>query len=395
MAFDRIDFFRVCMDMEKYLGYLRGNELVVEYLQTLQDSQPPMPELYVEHSVSLRGWETPCPDGQWKVSFNGMGPLPIVWMPFDATEEEKDKVDSEVKANLTTAYNNGLNWADGMAMYMNEICAQFSHVDVEAMANAVLDLSTNVIEELDLGARDQWTEIGSYLTSWQGGAATQFFLFHNSYGSALSQFAVMSGQIGGGFAAATAMIHGTQEAAMKFAESARESLEVMLAFWVEVGLRTPPDPNFDIDVPKILKIAEDVWTLARLIPPVKAATEGINVAVDAVKAITSLVGTIAGGGGTPELHVEPYRFKDWSANGLYSGVTTQFHDEIYVKYVEAMDQLHAPTGGADPSDPGNVPFSARSIENHMLELQGDRNEWELAAVPPENLNGGNAPYPLG
>lgn len=397
MAFDRVGFFQVCMDIEKYLGYLRANELATEYLETLNAQRPEgeLAELYQEYYVRLSDWSTPCPDGKWKVraheSYGGSSGAKVV-IPFDATEEEKSRIDREVKANLETSYNNGLGWADGLAMYMNGQCQQFSHVDVDAMASAVLDLMTNVTEELEYGARQQWTDIGKMLETWRSQAATQFFLFHENYSSALSLFAVMSAQVGGGFAAATAVIHGTQEAAMKFVESVREALEAMLAFWVECGLTTPPDPDFDIDVGKILAIAGDVWTLLRLIPPVKAATEGIDTVVTAVTAVKSLVEHAGGGGGAVDTHPEPHRFKDWSANGLYTEIGDLLHQEIYLKYVEALDDLHHGDTVPNVENADEIPFRAGSVEDAMEEMQGDRNEWELPDVPAKPLNGGNAPY---
>lgn len=399
MAFERIAFFQVCMDIEKYLGYLRGNELATEYLESLNNADPPDPELrelYQRHGIRLSDWSTPCPDGKWKVEAHGGHGGPsgaMVWLPYDATEAEKERIDNEVKANLNTSYNNGVGWADGLALYLNNLCQQFSHVDTGAMADAVLNISQDVVSELGYGARDQWTDIGKMLQRWQGEGATQFFLFHENYGSALELFTVMAAQITGGFSAATAIIHGTQEAAMTYVESVRAALEIMLGLWVETGLRLPPpDAGADVDIANILAIAGDVWTLLRLIPPVKVATEGANTAVDAIKALTSLVGHISKGDSKPELHIEPYEFTDWTANGLYQAITKQVYEEIYLKYDEAMSDLHNGETVANVEDADEIPFRAKTIEDAMEELQGARNEWDLPEVAPENLNTNGAPY---
>lgn len=396
MAFDRIAFFQVCMDIEKYLGYLRANELATEYLETLQAQRPSgeTAELYQEYYVRLRDWSTPCPDGKWKVraheSYGGLSAGKVL-IPFDATEEEKSRIDREVKANLETSYKNGLNWADGLAMNMNELCGQFSHVDVDAMAVAVLDLMDNVTAELAIGARQQWTDIGKMLQRWQGEGATAFYLFHENYASAISQFAQMSAQVGAGFAGATAVIHGTQEIAMKFVASVREALEGMLGLWVECGLTTPPNPSYDIDVGRIMEVAGGVWKLIRLIPPVAAATEGVNTAVEAVGAIKDMVGPAAGGG-TVDTHPEPHAFKDWSANALYSEITQLLHQDIYLKYVEAMDHLYNGQAMPNVDDADQIPFRAQKVEQAMEAMQGSRGEWELPAVPPKSLNENGAPY---
>lgn len=396
-AFDRIGFFQICMDIEKYLGYLRANELATEYLETVNSSTVPddMAELYETYAVNLNDWKTPCPDAKWAVRAHGSygGPSgAYVQLPYDATQAEKDRIDREVKANLTTAYENGIGWADGLAMYLNEVCAQFSHVDVDAMAGAVLDLCTQVTEELANGARQEWTGIGKMLEKWRGEGATAFFNFHNSYASALDLFAVMSAQIGAGFAGGTAIVAATQQTAMTLVESIREALETMLAFWVECGLTTPPDPgSYDVDLGKIASVAKAVWSLLRLIPPVKTATESVNTAIEAVGHVRTIVEQFAGTG-EPEVFIEPYAFKNWSANELYTEITDLLHNEVYLKYVEAMDTLHTSDTQADPSDADNVPFSASRVEEQMLELQGARDEWELDPVPPGSLNENGAPY---
>ncbi|WP_141005948.1 hypothetical protein [Nocardioides humi] len=69
MAFDRIEFFKICMDIEKYLGYLRGNELATEYLETVNHSDPPDPELrelyQQQGSASVTGRRrAPMPSGR-------------------------------------------------------------------------------------------------------------------------------------------------------------------------------------------------------------------------------------------------------------------------------------------------------------------------------------------
>lgn len=396
MAFDRLDFFLVCMDIEKYLGYLRANELATEYLETLQAKRPSgdTAELYQEYFVRLHDWSTPCPDSKWKVraheSYGGPS-WGKVLIPYDATEEEKSRIDREVKANLETSYRNGLDWAEGLAMYMNDICAQFSHVDVDAMAGAVLDLMDNVITELDLSARQQWTSIGKMLELWRGEGATAFFVFHENYAGALRQFAHMSTQIGAGFAGATAVIHGTQETAMNFVESVREALEGMLALWVECGLTTPPNPSYDIDVGRIMEIAAGVWKLIRFIPPVQAATEAANTAVEGVDTIRKMVGDAAGGGAV-ETHPEPHAFTDWSANALYGEITQLLHDDIYLKYVEAMDHLYNGEAIPNVDDADEIPFRAKNVEQKMKEMQGSRDEWELPMIPPKSLNQNGAPY---
>jgi len=391
MAFDRIEFFRICMDIEKYLGYLRANELALEYYDTLNREPIPMAELYQEHFVSLRDWKTPCPDEKFSITAQ-FGPR--VWVPFDATQSELDTIDEQVRTNLTTAYENGIGWADGMALDMNETCQQFSHPDTASMAKSVRDMMTNVVEELELGAKDAWTDIGKYVGMWRGEAATAFFNFHTNYNDALSLFAHMGVQLGAGFAGATAVIHGTQETAMKFVESVREALEGMLWLWTEVGLQQPPEPSLDIDVGKILKIADGVWSLLQLIPPVAAATKGVNTAVQGIKTVNSIV-QAAGGGGEVDIHPEPYAFTDWTANGLYTKIFDVLYEEIYQKYVEAMDDLHVGGGPANPEDADAVPFSSKAVEQHMLELQGPRNEWELEPVSPGNLNGGDNKVPYG
>jgi hypothetical protein len=398
MSFDEVDYYLMCVDIENYLGYLRANELATEYVEKVTasyDDHGDLAELYRPYSVDLLDWKSPCPESKFAIGAGGEAGAPthvIVSMPFDATEDEKQKVKSEILANLDTAYENGIGWADGIARYLMDTSIQFTKVDTAAMANAVLDISKDVVSELELGAQHEWSGIGKMLERWRGAAATDFYEFHANYSSTLTKFALMSAHVAAGYAAGCALIHGTQEGAFKFVESVRQALDDLLQIWTFTGLKKPEPSSLEVDIPKILAIATDVWTLVRLIPPVKAATEGANVVIDATKALTSLVGNIAGESSSPDVHIEPYQFKDWSANSMYTVITDKMYKDIYLEYDKAMDNLHNGSAPADVEDADNVEFRGKDIEDMMLELQGDRDEWELPAVPAQNLDGENGGY---
>src|SRR5688500_8853709 len=102
MAFDEVGYYLMCVDIENYLGYLRANELATEYVELLnsqQNDHGDLAELYQPYGVSLLDWKSSCPESKYAIGGGGEYGAPSsvhVWLPFDATEEEKSRVKSEI-----------------------------------------------------------------------------------------------------------------------------------------------------------------------------------------------------------------------------------------------------------------------------------------------------------
>ncbi|TYL45018.1 hypothetical protein FXB39_20500 [Nocardioides sp. BGMRC 2183] len=391
MSFNVIDYYNAVLDIEKYLNYLKSNELAHEYAKAVIDandlsSKGDLAELYTEVGISLRDWESPCPESRFKFRFHG-GYAEIssvrVLMPFDYTQDEVDQIRREFETGLTEAWNNGASWADGLYEYVNDVSRQFVKPDVEVMAGAVHTLARDVTEELAIGAVDNWAYIEDLLNEWSGDSAHEFFGFYTRYGSALDLFSLMSMNVAAGFAASTRIISGTQQGALKFVESIRDSLETMLIAWVEVG-GPPPDIEFPAWVADVAKIALDVWPLLQLIPSVKAATTTVDTMITAGKNISTLVTTISDVSNV-ELHKLDLNFDAKTSDEIYTQLTDTLYNDYYLKYVEAMDSFHDGSYTPDVDNADEIPFRGSLVVDRMEELQGGRNDWYLPEVHPESM----------
>lgn len=390
--FSAVDFYKAALDIEKYLNYLRSNELAYEYAQSIIDandlsSKGDMAELYQVVSIRLYDWQSPCPDGQFKFRFHesyGNISHVRVLMPYDYTEDEVEQIRQEIFTNLDQAWNNGAGWSDGLYEYVNDLSRSFVKPDVPTLAGAVHDLAKNVVQELNVGAVEDWAYIGDLLDEWSGQSAHSFYGFYHRYGSALKQFGLMTTHVAAGFAAATRIIDGTQRGALEFVTSVRDSLETMLVLWIECGGPPPDVGEFPAWVADVGRIALDVWPLLQAIPPVKAATTAVDTVITVGEDVVSLIGTISDVTGT-ELHLEQVDFEVQTADQIYTKLTETLHTDYYQAYVDAMSSIYDGSTAPDTQNADDVPFRAADAEEQMEYLQNERNDWYLPEVAPESM----------
>jgi hypothetical protein len=398
MAFSVIDFYKAALDIEKYLGYIKGNELCFEYLASVNKASRPSAdfpeELYPPKVVDLRDWKTPCPDGQFQVrpsATYGGSTTARFQMPFNATESQIEAVKNEIKANLDTSWNNGPTWSDGIYEYVNDVSRQFVKPDVEAMAGAVHDIAANVVEELTYAINDDWAGLQYLLDDWHGQGAGAFTEFYANFNDVLARFGLMSGHVAVGLAAGTRIINGYQQAAWEFVDSVRNGLKTQLGLWVEVGGKPPAGFEFPAWIADALKIAEPIYDVLKLLPPVKAASAPLDAAITVAKSATKLIGMLPQG----KESAREITFDKTTADGIYQQVTNTLHQKFFLEYDKAMQDVQSPGGGVDVDNSSDAGYSAQRVENEMLDLQGALDQWELPEVPPGSLAGSGDTYPTG
>jgi hypothetical protein len=395
MSFDKGHLRSVFQDVETYLGYLKGNELAYDYLLETGlyfgiHQVTPGPDVYTLNLNHYPGvYEFPCPDGAYRVrpedrvtSFTiGVDPdhLPA-GDPFAPLAHE-------VREHADQAWRNGASWAAGLGDYLYSLCAQFVEPDAATLAATVRQMQHDVVSALDLGARDDWAQIGALLGRWHGEAQYAFSTFYDNYNDALAQCAVFSAYVCAGFAAATRIIAQTQLGVVEFAESIRDALDDQLVAW-RLGKPPADTPKTPAWIAKVEEIASDSYALLDHVPVVSV----VKGEVDKVMSIVGSVNAIAGDLG---LDTEPPHeerpFKARTAEELYTDVTNTLNDDYYRAFVRAMNQLYSGTGPTDVDHANRVPFSAQNVE-HLLQSLKDRYDWGLPDVSTDSLRGPHDHY---
>lgn len=393
------DFYRAVLDIEKYLGYLKGNELAYDYLQSVNDASRFTDtydsETYDQEYVGLRDWHTPCDDGQFQVHFQGGGgglSEAYFLVPFNASESERQAIRDEIKANLTKAWNNGPTWSEGIYEYVNDVTRQFVKPDVQTMAQATHTIANDVVEELRYEINDDWANIEYLLDDWHGDGAGAFTNFYSNFNDVLARFGMMAGHVAVGFAAGTRIINGYQQAVMEFVDSVREGLRGLLAMWVE-GQRPPSyfgSMEFPAWIADAYKIAKPIYDVLKLIPQVKAVTAPVDAIITITTSASTLIGMLPEGQET----VKAYDFAGSEADAVYEEFTNKLFSEFYQAYTDAMQEVADPGGEVNVDAAADVGFSASRVEQELLELQGDLAQWDLPEVPPGSLyDPGRDSYP--
>jgi hypothetical protein len=393
VSFDKAHLRSVFADVETYLGYLKGNELAADYLwQTVyyfgdHDQTPGPDTTIVDLDRYPSRYEFPCPDGQYAVhprlssftvaydrhSIDPNGPDPFAALAKDI----RDQTDQ--------AWRNGASWASGLGDSLYSLCAQFAEPDVPALAETIRAMQRDVVAGLEVGARDDWANIGALLSGWEGHAQYAFSTFYDNYNDTVAQLAVFSAYVTAGFAAATKIINGTQLGVTKYAESLRSAAQEQLGAWVraeEQPADTPQDPAW---IAKVEEIAKDAYGLLDHIPVVSVAKGQVDKAISIGNSLKDIAEDVG-------IDVEPPHeerpFKARTADELYTDATSTLEDDYYRPYDTAMNRLQSGDGPTDPNAADQVPFSGQAVQQLLQSLK-DRYDWGLPSVPDESMAPGN------
>ncbi|NGZ99762.1 hypothetical protein G5V59_03805 [Nocardioides sp. W3-2-3] len=225
MAFDRGDVDRALDDIQKYLGYLKGNEQAYGYLERTWNqmvTRTNEPGIHVRQVMLRPDYRPPCPEERFRVNFTTWW-HPVLCYPGGQEPDLKAYAD-EVQHQTDLAYGEGVAWAAGIAGYLRSICAQFVEPDVAVLREAVLDLQSKVVARLDDVLNDDWALLGSANEKWNGAAAGAFNSFYDNYNETLGRSGHFAGMVAIGFASATRVIESAQAGLQDFLDKTRDGL---------------------------------------------------------------------------------------------------------------------------------------------------------------------------
>ncbi|MDN4162509.1 hypothetical protein [Nocardioides abyssi] len=371
-GFDRTQFDADLDDIETYLGYLRGNELMWQTFHDFQLSmidQVPWPAPF--------DYTSPCPDGRFQVPFDHYPLIEVSIPEGDAEALIRQRVEQLTDA-MDQSWRNGQAWAAGVAGQARAVCEQFTEPFVPTLRGAMDLMQARVVNKLQVSANDDWANLGGAAAQWNGQFAGQFRNFYDNYNDVVARFGLFCSWINLGYALGTKIIAATQLGAGKFVTSLKKNLEGQLDHWADNGGDKPNDPSdWPAWVGDVAAVVQSTIGVASDIPVV-GEVAGVLDMVGKTQTLMSDIDTLVGGGLLPEKKTYDAVM---TAEEAYELFTTTLYDDHYQAFRTGMDQLDV--GGAG-SNAYERSISGQSILEMMRETKR-RGDWGLPTIPATNL----------
>lgn len=382
-GYNEFEFNQMLTDIEKYLGYLRGNELAYEYMRSIEESFSGGEGTMLFVEPFDEGYRYPCPEDRFKVK-----PVVPMHLYLGAGTKPREFV-KLVQQSMDASYHNGDAWSAGIASYARSVCDQFTKPDVNQMVTAMDEMQSLVVDRLAVGAVDDWAQLGSLNDRWTGDGAREFNTFYNNFNDVLHTFATFSAFVNWGACVTTGIIDGTQQGAMRFVRDIRDNLVKQLEAWTSAG-RKPSDPP--TTPPWVADVAQIAWDLFGMIPVAGELAEAKKLVEDVKKGIGVVKSAQkAAGANLPKKEAE---VKVKTADEIYQTLTKTLHKDYLGEYQKALDGVHSSgvtkPGAPAPGDLAGRAFSGQQVLTLMAEVKR-RQDWQLPEVPAKSLRDPGGP----
>jgi len=375
MAFDRAALDTGFIDIETYLGYLRGNENAWAYLREVQ-------QWHIDHQEGGiltverldEGYHFPCPDAEYQVCPFYTLVLDIYIQPGGTFD--RDPYIKAVQESASMAWEDGQAWASGVAAYCRSVCDPFTRPDVTMIKTAVEGMNTNVLNEMQLTqVNDNWANLGNLPGRWTGRSAVAFSNVYDNYNDVHARVGRYLAHATIGFAAGAKIINGAQLGAQTTAEETVKALKGQLANWAKWDMK-PPDPvEFPVWVGDLLTTVKDAFSLAGEIPGVGDAVDLPNKVVSVTEKSKTLLEDIEKLTGL-DILPEHEEIVPKSADEIYTGITEALYKQYLTPYTEAMASLSGEGAGS---------YSSTALVENLNGLSSI--QWTLPSVRDESLKG--------
>lgn len=341
MAFDSGQLDQHFMDIERYLGILKGNELVKEYFQAVSDNVPAGTERH--NFFTFNSLESDNAPREYELNVDFMYFMEGKPVIGDGRGSEQETYDRELRDGAKQSYDNGVRWASGMAYYLRSIVKPFTLPDVERfrsvssdlrdriewVAMTVPDFASNSAEQIDFGARlDLWLVQG-----WQSDAAIAFNSFYDTLALRILGYSNVSIRAADLVDAVGGQVQAAQGGLLDFAERAASSLRDQCVQWGETQGNPfsfkPTDLGWVVDLVGIAKDIVDaipiVDKVAKLPGTVVETTENIGKLIKSGELIDKYTTVPEGQRRLKEFTLE-------SADKFYDDLTSTLYDDLYQGY---------------------------------------------------------------
>lgn len=378
-GYNEYEFNQMLTDIEKYLGYLRGNEHAYEHMRSVEEDFKGGEGTILFVEPFDEGYRYPCPEERFKVK-------PVVPMHLYLGPGTKPREFVKlVQESMDASWHIGDSWSVGTADYARSVCDQFTKPSVTAMVTAMDEMQALVVDRLAIGAVDDWAQLGALNTRWTGDGARAFNTFYENFNDVLHNFAIFSAYVNWGACVTTGIIDGTQQGAMRFVKDIRDNLVKQLEAWARAGRKSS---NVETLPPWVADIAKIAWDLFGMIPVAGELAEAKKLVEDVKKGITAVKDAQKAAGQNLPKKETPLKVQ--TADEIYQALTKTLYNDYYREYDKALDSVHS-TGVSQPGAPAPGSQAGRVFSgSRVLELMDEvkrRRDWQLPEVPPGSLKG--------
>lgn len=349
------EFEAITADIERYLGWLKGNETAWEWREewaALSDHYGPP---YVEMRPT---YMTSPSEAEFTVLYQTLR-LPE---PAAGEGEQRLSLANQINERMEESWNNGVAWASGIGEYLNHLCADIIRPDVSELQSSVQSFSESMIA-VEASLPVHWTDLD--LNSWQGYSSDAcqgaVDLLRSTIRDQYLTYYAHSFAVYGG---CCALVAKAQEGLIDAMDEVRTGIKNNLTAW------TNGYPPLDVEAfdPTVVKLAEIVTTISGKIPGWGEIQQTVFDFADLGADILDLFGIDAS--------LEPTPFDAQDADTIYTGMTTMLQDKYLTPLENGMLALRT-----DKSTP--IKSAQEQITPWLLDrLRGaGQEEWTHEAEP--------------
>jgi hypothetical protein len=325
--FDYGDFMTLTGEIERYLGYLKGNETIARYFEDHK--------AYVETHLESWGldaaysgtidYRTPATDGL-SVDFNMWH---WVFYPYEPNDPRRGPWADQLRAGAEQSWENGNAWAEGIGGYLRDLLADIARPDAELLRASIQEFSETRIA-LEGAMPVDWTDLD--FNSWIGESSDACQdVVDELHAFIRDQYLTYFAHAETLYAGAGALVAQTQNGLNPTLREIRDDLRAQLEEWAATG-REPQDyAGMNPLVPKIFDIGSQIVDLVPVVGEIKGKIEDVG----------GIVGDILGlFDARPQFESrEPFDAK--TAEEIYNELTKLLQDGYLTPFGDAMQRLHS------------------------------------------------------
>lgn len=321
------DFMTITGEIERYLGYLKGNETVAKYLQ---DSMAHVELSGVEAAWSgPLDWRTPA-TSEYVVDFNMWHWIYYIHPPGDAG---RSGWADQLRAGAEQSWKNGVAWANGIGGYLRDLCADITRPDADNLKSAVQDFSEARIA-LEGAIPVDWTDLD--FNSWNGLSSDDcqdvITEFHNV---TRDQYLTYYAHAETLFAGACALTAQTQNGLNPMLREFRDGIKAQLKEWAWSGKWPEDYAGLNPLIPNIAGIVSDVVDLVPVVGDIKGKVEDVG----------GITGKILGLFGVEPDFSPREAFDAKDAEQIYTEMMASIQDDYLTPFDTGMQRLKSDRSG--------------------------------------------------
>lgn len=317
--FSREQFSELTAEIQKYLGWLKGNELVAKWEVDFRTTEWNSDEV---GPTDVFLFMTEPADDQYTVMFQNTI-APVLWH-------------EDLRDQLKGVFESGSGWAAGIADYFESMCLSIITPDAGAMHDAVVSVQQTG-DQLAGAFSPLWT--GLDVNSWKGGSSDAFQLTIENFQAVVNdQYLAYWREAENLFSASCAAVAQFQEGLLPFLTQVRDGLKQQLTAWASYG----GEPNV-LELPsKVVDALKVARSIVDLVPVVGKVDKFATITYEALDLFIT----------KPPVLPDDFVFS--TSDEIYLKATTTLSDEFQKGLLDTFDALRAERSSSVLENMGNV-----------------------------------------